>query len=171
MQVYIIYLFIYLFIYLSCFSFTFFFLPSAPSFWSRLPFLAGDIYCTVGMRGRLPFLAWEVDFILLAGFFHAVVILRACMKVAVAEYLWSVTVLTKDESPHTVCTFTPWVVSFTPPGIEHQAGGNSILHLFGRMVENHGIDSRYPDGTQLGAPIQVLALLDDRLTSLKRPCS
>ena len=29
------------------------------------------------------------------------------------------TVLTKDESPHTGYTFTPWVVSFTPPSIEH----------------------------------------------------
>ena len=29
------------------------------------------------------------------------------------------TVLTKDESPHTGYTFTPWVVSFTPPRIEH----------------------------------------------------
>ena len=28
-------------------------------------------------------------------------------------------VLTKDESPHTGYTFTPWVVSFTPPSIEH----------------------------------------------------
>ena len=29
------------------------------------------------------------------------------------------TALTKDESPHTGYTFTPWVVSFTPPSIEH----------------------------------------------------
>ena len=29
------------------------------------------------------------------------------------------TVLTKGESPHTGDTFTPWVVSFTPPSIEH----------------------------------------------------
>ena len=29
------------------------------------------------------------------------------------------TVLTKDESPLTGNTFTPWVVSFTPPSIEH----------------------------------------------------
>ena len=29
------------------------------------------------------------------------------------------TVLTMDESPHTGYTFTPWVVSFTPPSIEH----------------------------------------------------
>ena len=29
------------------------------------------------------------------------------------------TVLTKAESPHTGYTFTPWVVSFTPPSIEH----------------------------------------------------
>ena len=29
------------------------------------------------------------------------------------------TVLTKDESPHTGYTFTPWVVSFNPPSIEH----------------------------------------------------
>ena len=29
------------------------------------------------------------------------------------------TVLTKDESPHTGYTFTPWVMSFTPPNIEH----------------------------------------------------
>ena len=29
------------------------------------------------------------------------------------------TVLTKDESPHTGYNFTPWVVSFTPPSIEH----------------------------------------------------
>ena len=38
-------------------------------------------------------------------------------------------VLTKDESPHTGYTFTPWVVSFTPPRIEHQVGGTSILRL------------------------------------------
>ena len=31
----------------------------------------------------------------------------------------STAVLTKDESPHTGYTFTPWVVSFTPPSIEH----------------------------------------------------
>ena len=29
------------------------------------------------------------------------------------------TVLTKEESPHTGYTFPPWVVSFTPPSIEH----------------------------------------------------
>ena len=29
------------------------------------------------------------------------------------------TVLTKDESPHTGYTFTPWVVPLTPPSIEH----------------------------------------------------
>ena len=29
------------------------------------------------------------------------VILRACVRVAVAKFLWSVTDLTKDESPHT----------------------------------------------------------------------
>ena len=29
------------------------------------------------------------------------------------------TVITKDESPHTGYTFTPWVVSFTPPSIKH----------------------------------------------------
>ena len=29
------------------------------------------------------------------------------------------TVLTTDESPHKGYTFTPWVVSFTPPSIEH----------------------------------------------------
>ena len=29
------------------------------------------------------------------------------------------TVLIKDETPHTGYTFTPWVVSFTPPNIEH----------------------------------------------------
>ena len=40
--------------------------------------------------------------------------------------------LTKDESPHTGYTFTPWVVSFTPPGIEHQVGGASVLRLFRR---------------------------------------
>ena len=33
--------------------------------------------------------------------------------------LYISTVLTMDESPHTGYTFTPWVVSFAPPSIEH----------------------------------------------------
>ena len=39
------------------------------------------------------------------------------------------TVLTKDESPHTGYTVTPWVVSLTPPSIAHWVGGTSILRL------------------------------------------
>ena len=64
-----------------------------------------------------------------------VVILRACVGVAVAEFLCSVTDLTKGESPHTGYTFTPWVVSFTPPSIEHRVGGTSILRLFRRTCK------------------------------------
>ena len=52
------------------------------------------------------------------------------------------TVLTKDESPHTGYTFTPWVVSFTPPIIEH-----SILRLIRTTMERHEKDSRNPDRT------------------------
>ena len=74
-----------------------------------------------------------------------VVILRVCVRGAVAEFLWCVTDLTKDGSPPTGYTFTPWVVSFTPPSIEHQVGGTSILRLFRRTVESHETDSRYPD--------------------------
>ena len=118
--------------------------------------MAGEVGCLFGRRGRLPFLAGEVDCLFLAGgrlpfrqdfFFRVVVILRACMRVAVAEFLCSVTDLTKDESPHTGYTFTPWVVSFTPPSIEHQVGGTSILRLFRRTVESHGIDTPYQDWT------------------------
>ena len=78
-----------------------------------------------------------------------VVILRACVRVAVADFfcVWSVTDLTKDESPHTGYTFTPWVVSFTPPSIDHQVGGTSILCLFRRTVDSHEVDSQYPDWT------------------------
>ena len=61
--------------------------------------------------------------------------------------MWSVADLTKDESPHTGYTFTPWVVSFTPPSIEHKVGGTSILRLFRRTVDSHEIDSRHPGWT------------------------
>ena len=57
------------------------------------------------------------------------------------------TVLTKDESPHTGYTFTPWVVSFTPPSIEHQVGGTSILRLIRTTMGSHKKDSRNPDRT------------------------
>ena len=164
--VFIIVLFIHLCIYLFIlFFFCFFFLllllsssfSASSSSWVRLPLLA-EVCC----------LFWQ-------DFFRMVVILRACVRVAVAEFLWSVTDLTKGENPHTGYTFTSWVVSFTPPRIEYQVGGTSILRLFRRTVESHEIDSRYPDwtawqvwwlesGTQLGPPIQVLALPDDRLT-------
>ena len=108
-----------------------------------------------------------------------VVILRLYVRGAVAEFLWCVTDLTKDGSPRTGYTFTPWVVSFTPPSIEHQAGGTSILRLFRRTVRAMrqilGIQTGQPGrcsdsepGTQLRPPIQVLALPDDRLTSCKR---
>ena len=37
--------------------------------------------------------------------------------------------------PHTCYSFIPWVVSFTPPSIEHQVErNNSILRLFGRCM-------------------------------------
>ena len=57
------------------------------------------------------------------------------------------TVVTKDESPHTGYTFTPWVVSFTPPSIEHKVGGTSILRLTRTTMESHENDSRNPDRT------------------------
>ena len=57
------------------------------------------------------------------------------------------TVLTKDESPHTGYTFTPWVVFFTPPSIEHYVGGTSILRLIRTTMESHEKDSRNPDRT------------------------
>ena len=57
------------------------------------------------------------------------------------------TVLTKDESPHTGCAFTPWVVSFTPPSIEHLVGGTSILRLIRTTMESHEKDSGNPDRT------------------------
>ena len=47
------------------------------------------------------------------------------------------TVLTKDESPLTGYTFTAWVVSFTPPSMEHSVGGTSILRLIRRTMESH----------------------------------
>ena len=136
----------YLFIYSSsaassfCFFFCFFFLLLLLLLLLLLPPLG--VGCHFGRRVRLPFLAGEVDCFfwpevgcLVGGiFFRVVVILRACVRVAVAEFLWSVTDLTKDESPHTGYTFTPWVVSFTPPSIEHQVGGTSILRLFRRTV-------------------------------------
>ena len=56
-----------------------------------------------------------------------------------------ITVLTKDESPHTGYTFTPWVVSFT--SIELYVGGTSILHLIRTTMESHENDSRNPDRT------------------------
>ena len=58
------------------------------------------------------------------------------------------TVLTKDESPHTGYTFTPWVVSFTPPSIE-QVRGTSILRLIRTMMESHEKDYWNPDETAL----------------------
>ena len=44
------------------------------------------------------------------------------------------TVLTKDESPHTVYIFTPSVVSFIPPSMDHSVGGASILRLIRRKI-------------------------------------
>ena len=113
-------------------------LPASSSC-GRLPFLAGEVGCLFfGRRGRLPFLAGgRLPF--RQNFFRVVVILRACVGVAVAEFLCSVTDLTKDESPHTGYTFTPWVVSFTPPSIEHQVGGTSILRLFRRCPIGVGL--------------------------------
>ena len=57
------------------------------------------------------------------------------------------TVLTKDESPHTGYTFTPWVVYLSPHSIEHFVGGTSILRLIQRTTESHENDSRNPDRT------------------------
>ena len=127
------------FFFLFCFFFLLLLLLGVGCHFSRrvrLPFLAGEVDCLfwqeVGCRfGRI--------------FLRVVVILRACLRVAVAEFLLSVTDLTKDESPHTGYTLTPWVVSFTPPSIEHQVGGTSILRLFRRTVESHETDSQYPD--------------------------
>ena len=82
--------------------------------------------CFVGRRGTLDF-------------FNMVVILCACLGVAVAFCCVCViaTVLTKDESPHTGYTFAHWLVSFTPPRREHQVGGTAILRLFRRPIESH----------------------------------
>ena len=131
----------FIFIYLFCSS------PSASSFIFLCFFflLLLGVGCLF-LAGEVDCLFWqEVGFLLGRIFFRMVVILRACVRVAVAEFLWSVTDLTKDESPHTGYTFTPWVVSFTPPSIEHQVGGTSVLRLFQRTVESHEIDSWYPD--------------------------
>ena len=54
--------------------------------------------------------------------------------VAVATLLCSVTDLTKDESPHIGYTCTPWVMYFTPPGIELQVGGTSILRFLRKDI-------------------------------------
>ena len=134
-----------------CFFFLLLLLSSSPSP-SWLFFFLGYT-ASFGRKGSLSFLAGELDCLFSQGvdclfgniFYRVVVILRACVGVAVAEFLWSVTDLTKDESPHTGYTFTPWMVSFTPPGIQHQVGGTSILRLFRRTVGSHKIDFRYPD--------------------------
>ena len=128
----------YLFLLFFCFFFRLLFVFFLCFFLLLLLLLV--VGCHYDRRGRLPFLAGEVDCLFWQevgclfrqDFFRVVVILRACVRVAVAEILCSVTDLTKDESPHTGYTFTPWVVSFTPPSIEHQVGGSSILRLFRR---------------------------------------
>ena len=100
----------------SCF-FCFLFLPSASSFCllllhllrSRLHFFYIYIYIFFffflggggGRRDTLPFLAGEVGCLFCRIFLCVVVMLRRCVRVAVSDFLWSVTVLTKDESPHT----------------------------------------------------------------------
>ena len=132
------------FFFFLCFFFCFFF------FLLLLRLLFLHIFFLVLLGGRLPFLAGEVNCLfwqeigcLFGRIFRMVVILRVCVRGAVAEFLWCVTDLTKDGSPRTGYTFTPWVVSFTPPSIEHQVGGTSILRLF-RMVIRLG--QRSPSG-------------------------
>ena len=97
------YLFIYLFIYLSIFfcssQFFFFLLLSllllpASSSWGRLPFLAGEVGCLfwqeVGclfLAGKVGCVFWqEVGCLFGRIIFRVVVILRACVRVAVAEF-------------------------------------------------------------------------------------
>ena len=85
------------------------------------------------------------------------------------------TVLTKDESPHTGYTFTPWAVSFTPLA---QSTGKGDLDSTSHPRTILGIQAEEPcrcsvsePGTRLGSPIWVLAQADDHLTSRKCPCS
>ena len=72
------------------------------------------------------------------------------------------TFLTKDERQHAGYTFTPWVVYFTPPG---------TITILGIQPKQPGMCSVSKPSTQLGLPIQVLALPDDHLTSREHPCS
>ena len=119
------YIFLLLFVLLYVFSFWFwfsgvcFFLEYTAFFGrrDRLPFLAGEVDCLFfDWRGRLPF--WQA-------FFSAWWWYCACVRVAVVELLWSVTVLPKDETEHTGYTFTPWV--FYSPW--HRAPGRRDLNL------------------------------------------
>ena len=76
---FILFFFCFLFLLLSL-------LLPASSSWGRLPLLAGQVACLI--------LPGEVECLSLAGgrlpfrqvFFHVVVILRACVRVAVAEF-------------------------------------------------------------------------------------
>ena len=52
------------------------------------------------------------------------------------------------ESTHKV-HLSLWVVSFTPPGIEHQIGGTLVFRLFQRTMESHGNEYQNPDWTAI----------------------
>ena len=100
-------------------------------------FLAGEVSClfrsgrlSFGKRARLLF--WQL-------FFRIVVILRACVRVDVAEFLWSVTVLTTGRSPHTSDTFTPWWCCLPPPP--------AMVSLAGVVTRNRALISSHRSKT------------------------
>ena len=105
-------------------------LPASSSC-GRLPFLAGEVSCLF-LAGEVDCLFWQEVGCLFGRIFFRVWRWYHVWGLQWRSFLCSVTDLTKDESPHTGYTFTPWVVSFTPPSIEHQVGGTSILRLFRR---------------------------------------
>ena len=102
--------------------FCFFFILLSSSASSSFMFFLG-LTAIFGRRGRLSFWAGEVDCNFVAGgrlpfrqdFFHIVVILRACVRVAVVEFLWSVTDLPKNESPHKGCSDSESGTQLGPP--------------------------------------------------------
>ena len=71
--------------------------------------------CPFGRSGRLPFWGRRYTAFLAGFFLHDCDIACMCEGCSGGIFLWSVTGLTKDESPHRGYTFTPWVVSFYSP--------------------------------------------------------
>ena len=142
-------LFIYLYIYLFIFS------SSASSFFFFLPLLL--LPACSSSWGRLPFWAGDVDCL----FGQEV----DCLSGRIFPRGGDIACMCEG------CSGGVFVICHWP-----NQGRESThrLHLY----PLGGVFFRQPDrcsdsepGTQLGPPIHVLALLDDRLTSLKRPCS